>query len=82
MPRKITRGPGRPRLQPMSGEELRQKALAGMKKSAEAKGQIDYQEAEEGLETILDENKLKNATGAELKELRRMAERLWRQASD
>ena len=71
------RGVGRPKLEPMSGPELRQKALSGMRLSAEAKGHIDYEEAEEGLEIILDENRLKKATAAELKELRRMAERLW-----
>ena len=38
MPKKIKRGPGRPRFEPMSGQELRLKALEGMKTSAEARG--------------------------------------------
>ena len=71
------RGPGRPRLKPMSGQELRLKALEGMKTSAEARGHINYEAAEDGLKIILDEDRLKKATHAELKELRRMAERLW-----
>ena len=48
-----------------------------MQATAERLGAINYKEAEEGLETILSEEKLKQATHAELKELRRMAERLW-----
>jgi len=80
MPRKIADkkpGPGRPRNTPKSAVELRLKALEDMRKTAEAKGRIDYEEAEQGLELMLDEKKLKQATAAELKELRRMAERLY-----
>ena len=71
------RGPGRPRNTPKSAEELRLKALEGMRKTAEVKGRIDYEEAEQGLELMLNEKKLKQATATELKKLRRMAEELY-----
>jgi len=78
MPRKTTvRKPGRPRKQPLDIEAEKRKVRDGMKATAERQGTINYKDAEEGLETILSEEKLKQATHAELKELRRMAERLW-----
>ena len=71
------RGRGRPRNQPQSGEALRLKAQASLKASAERRGEIAFDETQEGLELMLDEKRLKNCTKSELKELRRMAERLW-----
>ena len=80
MPRKKTekkRGPGRPRNTPKSADELRAKTLESMKRTAEAKGRIDYEAAEQGLDLMLNEKKLKQATATELKQLRRMAEELY-----
>jgi len=71
------RGPGRPKTVPLSPEVLRQKAFEGMRKSAEARGEINYQETEEALLTMLDPKELKKQTKAELNELRKMAEMLW-----
>ena len=48
-----------------------------MTANAERLGTINFEEVEEGLQTMLSEDKLKQCTKAELKELRRMAERLW-----
>ena len=72
-------GRGRPKTQPKSGEELRLAALQRMQTTAERKGQIDHSASEEALQIMLDEKELKKQTKAELKELRRMAERLWDQ---
>ena len=48
-----------------------------MKTSSEARGRINYEAAEDGLQIILDEKRLKKATATELKQLRRMAEELY-----
>ncbi len=71
------RGPGRPKTVPMSPQVLRQKAFEGMRKSAEARGEINYQATEEALLTMLDPKELKKQTKEELKDLRKMAEMLW-----
>ena len=71
------RGPGRPRKGCIDLAAERAKVQAGMKANAERLGAIDLEEVEDGLQTMLSEDKLKQCTHAELKELRRMAERLW-----
>lgn len=69
---------GRPFKQKIfSAAELRQQAEKFRKQSQERIGSINYEQVEEGLELMLNEEKLKECTKAELKELRRMAERLW-----
>jgi len=50
---------------------------AGIRANAERLGTINFEEVEDGLQTMLSEDKLRQCTKAELKELRRMAERLW-----
>ena len=48
-----------------------------MKKSQERLGAMDYEKAEEGLLKVFKADKKNSLQDAELKELRRMAERLW-----
>ena len=74
-----TRGPGRPKKGCIDLAVERTKVLAGMKASAERLAAFNNAETEDGLQTMLSEKKLKQCTKAELKELRRMAERLWDQ---
>ena len=70
-------GPGRPKKGCINLTAERAKVQAGMKANAERLSAIDFDEVEDGLQTMLSEDKLKQCTKAELKELRRMAERLW-----
>jgi hypothetical protein len=79
MAKQIKSGRGRPKSQPKAGLELRKKALEGIRLSAEHHGRIDHTASEEALAIMLDEKQLQKKTKAELKELRRMAERLWDQ---
>ena len=71
------RGPGRPKKQPVSPHQLIAQAQAGIKATAERFGQINYEETEDKLSLMLSEDRLKECTFAELRELRRMAEHLW-----
>lgn len=74
---KKKRGPGRPKKGCINLADERAKVAARIKENAERLGTINYEEVEDGLQTMLSEDKLKQCTYAELKELRRMAERLW-----
>ena len=74
--RKRGRPPGK---KYFSAEELRQKSNAFMRKSQERLGKINFEEAEEGLSKILKADEKSPPPAAELKELRRMAERLYDQ---
>ena len=73
------RGRGRPKKGPLNLAEERSKVRASIAATAKRLGTINYHETAEALETMLSEDKLKECTHAELKELRRMAERLWDQ---
>ncbi len=77
MAKKNRRGPGRPKKGCINLAEERAKVASRIKANAERLGTINFEETEEGLQTMLSEEKLKKCTHAELKELRRMAERLW-----
>ena len=74
--RKRGRPPGK---KYFSADELREKSNAFMRKSQERLGNIDFKEAEEGLTKILKADEKNPPSAAELKELRRMASRLWDQ---
>jgi len=76
---KSKRGPGRPRKGCINLAEERARVQSAIQDNAKRLGAINFEEAEEGLDTMLSEDKLKQCTRAELKELRRMAERLWDQ---
>jgi len=71
------RGPGRPKSEPISPALLRERALKGITRSAEARGEVNFQETEEGLMTMLSPQELKKQTKEELQDLRKMAEMLW-----
>ena len=73
------RGPGRPRKGCINLAEERARVQRAIQDNAKRLGVINFEEAEEGLDTMLSEDKLKQCTRSELKELRRMAERLWQQ---
>ena len=62
-----------------SADELRTKSVERISKTAEAKGTISNEEALDCVRTILTPQELEKQTAGELKELRRMAERLWEQ---
>ena len=71
------RGRGRPKKGCLDLAAERASVAAGIKANAERLGVIDFAEVEEGLQTMLSKDKLKQCTKAELEQLRRMAERLW-----
>ena len=71
------RGRGRPKKGCLDLAAERAAVAAGTKANAERLGTIKFEETEEGLQVMLSEDKLRQCTKAELKELRRMAERLW-----
>jgi len=71
------RGVGRPKKGCINLAAEREAVAKGIKANAERLGTINFEETEEGLQTMMSEEKLKACTHAELKELRRMAERLW-----
>lgn len=73
------RGPGRPRKGCINLAEERARVQNAIQDNAKRLGAINFEEVGEGLVTMLSEDKLKQCTRAELKELRRMAERLWDQ---
>lgn len=78
MATKQKRKRGRPTAQKyFSPTELKAAAQENLKKSQERMGAINFKKAEEGLELMLDEARLKKCTKTELKELRRLAEGLW-----
>jgi len=78
-PKATKRKPGRPPKQKIfSAAELLEQSRVAREKSQARLGTIDMAEAEAGLSSILSMDK-KKPTDAELKELRRMAERLWTQ---
>lgn len=77
--KKAKRGPGRPRKGCIDLAAERAKVQQAMQDNIKRLGTINFQEAEEDLQTMMSEKKLKECTRAELKELRRMAERLWDQ---
>ena len=74
---KLDRRPGRPKNEPMSAYELRQRAQANIKDSAERRGQINFSETAEDLRLMLDTKRMEELTRSEIKELRRKAEQLW-----
>ena len=60
MPKEIKQGRGRPKLQPLSAEELRMKALAGIKQSADLRlnrGEIDVPTFVEEVEAVTGKHK-------------------------
>ena len=60
MPKEIKRGKGRPKLQPLSAEELRMKTLAGIKQSADLRlnrGAIDVPTFVEEVEAVTSKHK-------------------------
>ena len=70
------RGPGRPKKGCIDLANEKEVVAAGIRANAERLGTINFEETEEGLQTMLSEDKLSQCTKAELKELRRMVERL------
>lgn len=71
------KGPGRPRLEPMSGEELRLKALAGIKRTAERqlnREDINVVALVEEVESITGKHKF---TRKEMDELRRKVDLIY-----
>ena len=79
MPKKIKsgRGPGRPRKGCIDVAAERARVQQAIQNNIKRLGTINFQETEEDLQTMMSEEKLKECTRAELKELRRMAQRLW-----
>jgi len=75
--KKVKRGRGRPKSKPVSPQQLIERAQAGIKATAKRYGQINYEEAEDKLSLMMSEDRLKECTFAEMRELRRMAEHLW-----
>ena len=73
------RGPGRPRKGCIDLAVERAKVQQAMQDNIKRLGTINFQETEEDLQTMMSEEKLKECSRAEIKELRRMAERLWDQ---
>ena len=71
------RGPCRPKKGCIDLANEKAVVAAGIRANAERLGTINFEEVEDGLQTMLSEDKLRQCTKAELKELRRMAERLW-----
>ena len=71
------RGRGRPKKGCLDLAAECASVAAGIKANADRLVNINFEEVEDGLQTMLFEEKLKLCTKAELKELRRMAERLW-----
>jgi len=71
------RAAGRPKKKPVSPHQLIAQAQAGIKATTERFGQINYEETEDKLSLMLSEDRLKECTFSEIRELRRMAERLW-----
>jgi len=77
MAKEIKRGPGRPKRQPFSGEELRLKALAGIKQTAERqlnREEIDVLALVEEVESITGKHKF---TREYMDELRRKVDLLY-----
>ena len=70
MPKEIKRRRGRPKLQPLSAEELRMQALAGIKQSADLRlkrGEIDVPTFVEEIEAVTGKHKF---TRKEMDEMR------------
>ena len=71
---------GRPANQKyFSANELRTKSVERISKTAEAKGTVSNDEALDCVRTILTPEELNKQTTGELKELRRLAEKIWDQ---